>query len=296
MENTMRTAASERFFRLDQDVLMHHSMGKLETIPGYHWHNGYEIYLFLGGDVRLCIEETYFTPIRGSLFVIRPNELHRVECERDETYERIAIEIRSGYLDELCRNSTDLRACFVDRPLGRENHVTLSEEERDTFILLAHKLMDANNSTSYGHEALTFAAALELLVLTNGCFLAAERIKQGDELPSPVAETMRYIAANLSEDLTLSAIGAAIHYNAGYVSRKFREVTGIPVSKYVMYKRIHYAKKLLAAGTEPRAAARDSGFRDYSVFYRSFIRLSGSAPSSFSGAPEEAGRAARSEV
>ena len=152
MGNNSQTRASDLLFQLDQDLLMHHSKGKLETIPGYHWHNGYEIYLFLGGDVRLCIEETYFTPIQGSLFVIRPNELHRVECERDETYERIAIEIRSSYMDQLCRGSTDLRACFVDRPLGLENHVTLSEEERDTFILLAHKLMEANESKEYGHE------------------------------------------------------------------------------------------------------------------------------------------------
>jgi len=262
-------------------ITMHHSRSLSFSMPSYHWHNGYEIYLFLGGRIRHSIEQQCYMPEPGTLCVIRPGELHRTEMLDDTIYERISIEIRSKYLDELSENITDLRECFLDRPLGEQCHVQLCEEDVLTFTLLAHKLMDHLKSNAYEQDALAKATLLELLVLTNSCFKNAERIRSGSEIPVPVMKTMQFIAEHLSDDLTLQAVGNAIHYDAGYLSRRFRETTGLTISRYIMYKRILTARKLLMDGIEPRNAAHQSGFRDYSVFYRSFVRLIGVSPSSF---------------
>ncbi len=270
-----------QFSNIPQGVTATHSRSDSFSMPSYHWHNGYEIYLFISGNIRYCVEQHYFNPEPGCLSIMRPTELHRSERLDASPYERIVIEIQSKYLDELCKNSTDLRACFQNRHLGDQCHIQLSQENYVTMMLLADKLIDHLNSDAYGSDALVKATLLEILVLTNSSFHDADRIRSGEAIPSPVIETMQFIDENLSDDLTLQTVGRSIHYDAGYLSRRFREVTGLTVSRYIMYRRILHARELLLQGVEPKTAAKESGFRDYSVFYRSFIRLVGLSPSAF---------------
>ena len=263
------------------NIVMHHTRSDSFTMPSYHWHNGYEIYLFLEGNIKHSVEQHCVYPKRGCLCAIRPAELHRSEVLDNSPYERISIEIRGQYLDELTRSSPDLKSCFINRPLGINCHVQLCEKDIDTFTELSHRLMDSLKSTEDGQDALTKAVLLELLILTNSCFRNPDHIRSGSAIPAPVLETMQYVNDHLTDNLTLQTVGHAIHYDPGYVSRKFHDITGLPVSKYITYKRILNARKLLLEGTEPKIAAAKSGFHDYSVFYRSFVRLVGQSPSAF---------------
>lgn len=266
---------------IPSNIVMHHSRSDHFTMPSYHWHNGYEIYLFLAGNIKHSVEQHCVYPKRGCLCAIRPAELHRCEVLDTTPYERISIEIRGQYLDELCRSSADLKACFLNRPLGINCHVQLCEKDIQTFTDLSHKLLDSLKSREDGQDTLTKAVLLELLILTNSCFRNPDHIRSGSAIPAPVLETMQYINEHLTENLTLQTVGHAIHYDPGYVSRKFHDITGLPVSMYITYKRILNARKLLLEGAEPKLAAINSGFRDYSVFYRSFVRLVGQSPSAF---------------
>ena len=275
------TPDGRKFSVIPRNISMHHSKTNTFSMPGYHWHNGYEIYLFLGGNIRHSVEQYCYTPAPGTLCVIRPGELHRTESLDSSVYERISIEIRSKFLDELSSEPNDLKECFLDRPLGEQCHVQLTEEDVLTFTLISHKLMNAVNTAESEEDSSVRIALRELLTLTNSCFKNAERIRTGCAVPKAVRETMEYIGSHLSEDLTLQTVGHQIHYDAGYLSRKFREITGLTVSRYIMYRRILSARRLLLDGMESREAAIQSGFRDYSVFYRSFVRLIGLSPSAF---------------
>ena len=47
---------------------------------------------------------------------------------------------------------------------------------------------------------------------------------------------------------------------------------------YLLRKRIAQAQQLLAEGASAQDAALKSGFRDYSAFYRAYLRIMGHSP------------------
>ena len=85
----------------------------------YHRHDACEVVLFYEGDIRFYIEQTCFTPSRGSLVVLNPNEMHRIQSMGDAPYERIVLNIKKSYLDELSTEEFNLADCFYKRPLGK---------------------------------------------------------------------------------------------------------------------------------------------------------------------------------
>lgn len=61
-----------------------------------------------------------------------------------------------------------------------------------------------------------------------------------------VQQVNRYVAEHLSEDLTLTALAKYIHYNPSYLSRIYKQQTGMNLMSYVSTMRIRRACELLA--------------------------------------------------
>jgi len=60
--------------------------------------------------------------------------------------------------------------------------------------------------------------------------------------------------------------------------RIFRRVTGKSVYQHITDKRLELVESLVARGEAYTAAASQSGFGDYSCFYRAFFKKHGVSP------------------
>ena len=91
-----------------------------------------------------------------------------------------------------------------------------------------------------------------------------------------------YIDVNLCEDLSLSRISTIAGFSAHYFSDLFRNSTGTTLHRYVMAKRIDFAKTQL--GDRERSIIDigiEAGFKNPSHFARVFRKLVGTSPSHF---------------
>lgn len=62
------------------------------------------------------------------------------------------------------------------------------------------------------------------------------------------------------------------------ISRTFKQQIGYTVGEYITTKRILLAKELMLNGMYASNAALESGFLDYSNFYRAFKHTTGMSP------------------
>ena len=80
------------FDEIKNDILLMYHKGT-NYHNTYHKHNGYEIYLFLRGNINLLIEHSCFHLEKGNLAIMNPSEYHLAVSLDDSVYELSLIHI-----------------------------------------------------------------------------------------------------------------------------------------------------------------------------------------------------------
>ncbi|WP_428911073.1 helix-turn-helix transcriptional regulator [Niallia sp. Krafla_26] len=97
-----------------------------------------------------------------------------------------------------------------------------------------------------------------------------------------VKKTVDYILLNLGNSLTLSQIAEKIYVNPSYLSRKFKEETGMNITDFINQKRIEEAKLYLQRGNIVITdIAFLVGFNDLNYFSKVFKKLTSITPTQY---------------
>lgn len=264
------------------DLFIQHKRAVAYT-PVYHYHDGYEIYVFLDGAVNYYIEQKCYHLKRGDIVIIRPNEFHRGICINPEVYERIVMNMRSSFFDKLKNPIVDLGSCFWDREVGCNNVAHLNEHDLHRFIMLSYELKQSYESAREDQKYVMYHTLIELLSLVNRTFLAstASDTDHDNYMPRLVEMTMEYIEENLTDLITHEDIANHLYHNSTYINRLFKDATGLTITQYIINKRISLATGYLSEGKKPHEACILSGFNDYANFCRTFTKNVGCAPSKY---------------
>ncbi|MBQ8356647.1 MAG: helix-turn-helix transcriptional regulator [Clostridia bacterium] len=171
----------------------------------------------------------------------------------------IFFERREGFRNVLARESADhayLLRCFADL------RTELSEKRPYQREYIVHTLM-----------GMVIAAARLCSVLQTGESL------RNDGRYSIVCRTMVYIKKHLSEDLSREVLARKHGVHPSYLSRLFKEYSGICLQDYIVRCRVQnviFLMKTKQCGV--LTAALDSGFTSSSGFYRAFHKVTGQRP------------------
>ena len=99
-----------KFTALEADVLCEckniHS--PMDSTGDFHNHDGYEILLVLDGIMNFYTESGGVRLEAGDLICVREYDFHRGELLTEETYDRIVINIRGGYMARLTEGCPDM--------------------------------------------------------------------------------------------------------------------------------------------------------------------------------------------
>lgn len=265
---------------IHEEILCEHKKARgYQTYP-YHRHNGYEIYLFIQGNILLYIEQDCYRLSPGDIIIIPPTSRHRIVSLDDRVYERIVINIKQSAAEKLSTSRTDLFACFYSCLRKKSSLSHLDVNDRSLFIDYADQLSQALSSDEYGSDITSHILSSQILLFINKHYYTSTTSGWNIMLPL-VKDVMKYIQDNLAEKLTLEKLSKEFYLNGTYLSRLFKKHVGLSLREYILDQRIDFAKQLLSAGCSVSEACYTSGFHDYSNFIRSFTKIVGISPGKY---------------
>ena len=235
-----------------------------------HSHVQYEIYCFLEGRAFFTVEGTRYDLAPGDVLLMAPGEVHHVTFIESVPYRRIVVNFKDLSPLPEAFESAYLKP-FSDRKFGEFNHYPASLFQSRDFRFYLDALVNKKEEIS------AFSALLSLLAELSGAFteLREKPLRKSD---SEGVRILSYVSKHLTERLSLDGISSRFFISKTQLNRIFKAMTGATVWAYVTTKRLFYARSRMADGKLPTEAAEESGFRDYSTFYRAYRKQFGEMP------------------
>ncbi|MCR4588018.1 MAG: response regulator [Lachnospiraceae bacterium] len=96
-----------------------------------------------------------------------------------------------------------------------------------------------------------------------------------------VRKCLSYIQTSYKEPITLDAAAENIGISKSYLSTLFKEEIGQGFSEYLNAYRIKQAKVIMNSEQDLHVVAYDTGFQDYSYFFKVFKKITGITPAEY---------------
>lgn len=94
-----------------------------------------------------------------------------------------------------------------------------------------------------------------------------------------ITAALGFIEENLTSNLSIDIICDKLYITKSHLHHLFINHLQISPKKYILSKRLNLAKKAIRSGQKPIEACMQSGFSDYSTFYRDYKNFFGHCPS-----------------
>lgn len=227
-------------------------------------HSYNEILYFIDGDCELLTKDGQHPLKNNSVLVFPAEAYHFFNLKRTEAFTRLKI----GFPSHILENTP------VEHIIS-EIKIFKSPNENVMHILdrLCCILKDQTEKTGFS----VYAAFLMLV--------SELSFSKNDEEPLPVgtnkltSEITEYISENISSNLSVKSLSKKFHISTSTLAHLFKKKLGISLHKYILQKRLIYAQKLIVKGQKPSKIYSDSGFSDYSSFYKAYLKFFGYPPS-----------------
>ena len=286
MQKTQRFTTRQSM-REKQFEIFRYRDRKMKNV-GVHHHDFYEVYFFLGGKVNFRVQGQFYRLEPGDLLLINPHELHEAQVAPEEQYERIVLWIDRGFLRELDCADCDLAACF-DRTAP--NHTNLLRPDPMQRAVLQN-ILEQMTEEYYGNRFASGLCArgllLQFLVEINRMVQKVPENVMQHENPDIISRVLSYIGTHYQEPITLQSLAAVFYISQYYLSHEFSRRVGTSVYRYIIFKRLMYAREMMDDGVSPGNVYQLCGFGDYANFYRAFKSEFGLSPKEYfkAGRPE----------
>lgn len=240
-----------------------------------HFHDNYELYCFVSGDAHYMVEGRIWQLSYGSVLLMRPGESHRLILDSAASYERYILNFSAEALPEEFRPLLG----FLENGFPEEK----------TFFKLSDfsgispiDLFESACSGEYDKSDLHIKALLPALLSVLYTGLKKEKVKI--DTRSDGAKMVDWLNRHLLEPITLGDLAAKYNRSVSQTQRIFFEATGTTVGKYCKTKRLLKARQMIMEGKSAENACFNSGFSDYSAFFRLYKKQFGCAPSNTAAA------------
>ena len=253
---------------------------KISHVPSdrflIHSHPYYELHYFIRGDVELIYDGQIIRPRSHGLTLMDCNVPHGLRVMSDGDYERFTVhftedlvpaEMREGLLHIFRAGAASGNHV---RNMGATNVPRFLKELVQLYILPEEQ-----------REQLAPAMILAVLicVMMNVDHAALAEDKATEHALSN-GEVIEFINAHLTEPMTLTELAHTFYCSKGYLNSLFKRETGVTVMNFIQVRRLNYARMLIDNGYPVTKACAMAGFREYSSFFRAYVKHFGASPSS----------------
>ena len=234
---------------------------------GAHIHQHSELVYVLEGSIESTVDGKTATVSAGEMAVIPPLRIH-------STYTPTDCKIF------ICVFSNDFLQNFVSsRELygGYTSSAFRPSEALRTYI--TQKLIPSALSYRYDSASKYRAVQAGIHAIFEEYLLSTEPLEQHSP-NNALAQILIYMNENYRERLTLSDVGKALGYSAGYISHCMEALPKMNFNDVLNSFRIEHAKTMLLSSANKTNIdiALESGFSCERSFYRAFLRAVGMTP------------------
>ena len=141
-----------------------------------------------------------------------------------------------------------------------------------------------------GWEAAVIGNTILLLTRIKRATDAQWALRLKAEKPELLTRIMSYVEENYAAPITIGEISRRFFVSSSTVSHLFQQKLGVSFYRYVTQRRLIAAKTLIGRGQSLEAVAAQTGFRDYSGFYRAFRQEYGISPRQYRSIQEAVDR------
>ncbi len=236
-----------------------------------HSHSGYEFLVLLDGTVDYFIEGTVYSLEPMDIVIIRRDEMHQVYNLMGDKYERIIINIEPEFFK---LTETQVYADILNkRTTGEKNVIDASVIKRSDITDILKRI---ENYISEGESADLVIRCALIEFLHTICGL--KRSDRGEIKNIMLKNVLLYINENLTEKISLDTLSEKFYVSKSHLCRVFKGTTGLTMHQYITSKRLLKAHILVQEGMTLSEASLQSGFSDYSLFYKAYKKEFGSSP------------------
>ncbi len=247
-----------------------------------HYHDAYELFLFLNGKASMYYDDEYHPIAHGDLYIIPPEIPHGAACYDAKVYDRLVVNVREELLKELSTGQTDLSAFLQENTGGKIRVVNLNAKAQKRLIQMVEEMPQQEKAEKeFGSDIELNARAALLLVELNRLVLEYHEQTGKKTRPKLVESIIDYVAEHLTEPISLEMLSNQFFISSKYISSVFHKNMGMTLREYIISKRVENAKKLLSEGKNVSEACELSGFGDYSNFIRTFTMIAGISPGKY---------------
>lgn len=259
-------------------------MSAYHTNIGRHDHDFYELVYVAEGYCLHSVEGFGSLLMEGDVFVIPPGVSHKYSGNRvTRIYNCVFGESALGAQLEALKRLPGLETLFQEPAQADRLRLRLSLNERKAFVRRIQTMCEECEVRKLGWDVRLTGELLSLLVEYARMHQAHEDAGQSDgSYPAYVRQALSVIDEDYADcDLSVQRIAAQVGISDDYLTRQFRQVTGLSTQEYLRRYRFARAMSLLQTGSPVGEAAQKVGFRSLSYFSREFTRELGISPSKY---------------
>lgn len=246
-----------------------------------HFHQECEVYYLLEGSGKYFIEnETYWVK-KGSLVIIDSLQVHHTDFKEGKHHQRILIELNVDDLEPQIKSLFGVSAKDFFR--SRAGVYQVAEANQPYLEGLFKSLLNEMKHKHTHFESMAFLKLSELFIhISRPENQAVHFISTANfqpETSSVVKKCIKVIMRDLEASLSLESIAEELHISKNYLSRIFKDVTGLTVHEYINIQRIKKSQNLLETSQlSILDIAQRSGYNSVSYFERVFKKYTETTP------------------
>lgn len=261
---------------LTEPIKLFYLSDKKEWPCPYHYHDFDKITLFFQGNVIYEIEGQSYHLKPYDIVIVRAGQMHRPLIAGTTVYERIIAYISPQYIESYQKRHCDLSVIFHKNasPVLRQPQAV-----SNIYGVSCRLRRLCSTASSPMNTVLQEAVFLELLI----CLAEAIQnqhigyVTTGEE-NKKIRRLLDYINDHIAADLSVPALAQEVYVSPDYLMHVFKKETGFSLGQYITAKRLQKARLLLEQGLPLTTVCYDSGFKNYSTFYRAWKKCYGASP------------------